>query len=92
MEIKRFDDGKKGHFSAKEGDVKAGLMTYVWAGENTFIIEHTEGNPEFKGIGRKLLDEAVAFARENNKKIIPLCPFAKKMFDKTPEIHDVLSK
>ena len=92
MEIKQFDDGKKGHFSAKEGDVKAGLMTYVWAGENTFIIEHTEGSPEFKGIGRKLLDEAVAFARENNKKIIPLCPFAKKMFDKTPEIHDVLSK
>jgi predicted GNAT family acetyltransferase len=92
MEIKQFDDGKKGHFSAKEGDVKAGIMTYVWAGENTFIIEHTEGNPEFKGVGKKLLDEAVAFARENNKKIIPLCPFAKKMFDRTPEIHDVLSK
>lgn len=92
MEIKQFDDGKKGHFSAKEGDVKAGIMTYVWAGENTFIIEHTEGNPEFKGVGKKLLDQAVAFARENNKKIIPLCPFAKKMFDRTPEIHDVLSK
>jgi predicted GNAT family acetyltransferase len=92
MEIKQFDDGKKGHFSAKEGDVKAGIMTYVWAGDDRFIIEHTEGNPEFKGVGKKLLDEAVAFARENNKKIIPLCPFAKKMFDRTPEIHDVLSK
>lgn len=91
MEIKHTDDGTKGFFSAKEGDVKAGLMTYVWAGEDKFIIDHTEGNPDFKGIGRKLLDAAVTYARENNKKIIPLCPFAKKMFDKTPEINDVLA-
>jgi len=91
MEIKHSDDGTKGYFSAKEGDIKAGLMTYVWAGEDKFIIDHTEGNPDFKGIGRKLLDAAVAYARESNKKIIPLCPFAKKMFDKTPEISDVLA-
>ena len=91
MEIKHSDDGTKGYFSAKEGDIKAGLMTYVWAGEDKFIIDHTEGNPDFKGIGRKLLDAAVAYARESNKRIIPLCPFAKKMFDKTPEIQDVLA-
>lgn len=92
MEIQHFDDGKKGHFKAVEGDVEAGMMTYVWAGEDKFIIEHTIGNPEFKGVGRKLLDKAVEYARDKNLKIIPLCPFAKKMFDKTPEIHDVLSK
>lgn len=91
MEIQHFDDGKKGHFKAVEGNVEAGIMTYVWGGDDKFIIDHTVGNPEFKGVGRKLLDQAVAYARENSKKIIPLCPFAKKMFDKTPEIHDVLS-
>ena len=90
MEIKHSDDGTKGYFSAKEGDIKAGLMTYVWAGEDKFIIDHTEGNPDFKGIGRKLLDAAVAYARESNKKIIPLCPFAKSVFDKVEEINDVL--
>lgn len=92
MEIIHNDNGKKGEWIAMEGDVKAGEMTYVWAGEDKFIIEHTIGNPEFKGVGIKLLDKAVAFARENNKKIIPLCPFAKKMFDRKEEIHDVLSK
>ena len=91
MEIQHFDDGKKGHWKAVEDGVQAGLMTYVWAGEDKFIIEHTIGNPEFKGVGMKLLDKAVAYARENNKKIIPLCPFAKKMFDRNKEIHDVLS-
>lgn len=91
MEITHFDDGKKGHFKATEGDIQAGLMTYVLAGDDKFIIEHTVGNPDFKGIGMKLLDKAVAFAREKNLKIIPLCPFAKKMFDRKEEIRDVLA-
>lgn len=91
MEIKRTDNGKKGAFTAMEGDVQAGEMTFVWAGEDRFIIDHTEGNPEFKGIGMKMLDEAVAYARNNNKKIIPLCPFAKKMFDRKEDIRDVLA-
>lgn len=92
MEIQQFDDGKKGHFKAVENGVQAGLMTYVWAGEDKFIIEHTEGNPEFKGVGLKLLNRAVEYARQNNKHIIPLCPFAKKMFDRMDEIKDVMAK
>jgi predicted GNAT family acetyltransferase len=91
MEIQHFDDGRKGHFKAVEGDTEAGLMTYVWAGEDKFIIDHTEGQPEFKGVGMKMLEKAVAFAREKNLKIIPLCPFAKKMFDRKDEIRDVLA-
>ncbi|MCW4468869.1 N-acetyltransferase [Flavobacterium sp. MFBS3-15] len=91
MEIEHYDDGKKGHFKAIEGETQAGLMTYVWAGEDKFIIEHTVGNPEFRGVGMKLLEKAVAFAREKNVKIIPLCPFAKKMFDRNQDIHDVLA-
>jgi predicted GNAT family acetyltransferase len=92
MEIQHFDDKKKGHFRATEGEIEAGIMTYTWAGDDKFIIEHTVGNPEFKGVGLKMLDAAVAFARANGKKIIPLCPFAQKMFDRKPEIHDVLSQ
>ncbi|MNJ98003.1 hypothetical protein D3C87_157620 [compost metagenome] len=91
MEIERFDDGKKGHFKAVENGVEAGLMTYVWAGEDKIIIDHTEGNPEFKGVGIKMLNKAVEYARENDVKIIPLCPFAKKMFDRTESIRDVLA-
>jgi len=92
MEIEHFDDGRKGHFKAIENDVEAGIMTYVWQDENTFVIEHTVGNPEFKVVGMKLLHKAVEFARESNKKIVPVCPFAKKMFDLKEELRDVLAK
>lgn len=92
MEIKHFDDSKRGHFKAVDNDRQIGLMDYVWAGEDKFIIEHTEADPAYKGegVGMKLLNKAVQYARDKGVKIIPLCPFAKKMFDRNEDIRDVL--
>ncbi|PSL03358.1 GNAT family N-acetyltransferase [Cecembia rubra] len=92
MKIEQFNRESKGFFKAIEEDREAGRMTYSWAGENRFIIDHTEVNPEFKGknVGKQLVMAAVNFARENNLKIIPLCPYAKSVFDKTAEIRDLL--
>ncbi len=82
----------KGRFVIKSNNAVAGEMTYSWAGTDKFIIDHTEVGAEFggKGVGRKLLMEVVAFAREQNVKIIPLCPYAKSVFDKDQNIGDVL--
>ena len=92
MEIKQINDIKRGHFEAFEDGKEAGKMTYTWAGDSKFIIDHTEVSEEFngKGVGKKLLMATVDYARSNNLKIIPLCPFAKSVFDKTEEIRDVL--
>lgn len=92
MEIKQINDTRRGYFEALEDDKQAGKMTYTWAGDSKFIIDHTEVNAEFngKGVGKKLVIAAVEYARANNLKIIPLCPFAKSVFDKVEEIHDVL--
>lgn len=93
MHIERIDEDNKGYFRAVEDDTEAGRMTYTWAGSDKFIIDHTEVSPAFKGksVGKKLVMEAVQFARRNAIKIIPLCPFAKSVFDKTADIRDVLS-
>lgn len=42
MKIDHIDNQKKGEFVAYENEKQAGLMTYTWAGEDKFIIEHTE--------------------------------------------------
>ncbi len=93
MEIKHADDGKKGRFYIELGGQTEGEMTYVWAGPHKFIIDHTEVSEKLKGqnAGRQLLAKAVAFAREKQVKIKPLCPFANAMFQKTPDYSDVLS-
>jgi hypothetical protein len=92
MEIKQIDDGLKGEFYIADLNKILAKMTYVWAGQNRFIIDHTEVGDELRGqgAGKQLVAQAVAFARDKGVKIIPLCPFAKSVFDKTPDYFDVL--
>lgn len=93
MEIQHINNETKGFFKAVEDKQEAGRMTYSWAGKNKFIIDHTEVGPEFGGlgVGKKMVMSAVEFARENQLKIIPLCPFANSIFKKTEAIRDVLA-
>ena len=86
-------DGNKGFFYIEIEGKQEAMMTFVFAGEDKIIIDHTEVNPgnEGKGFGKKMVTKAVEYARENNLKIIPLCPFAKSVFDKVAEFRDVLS-
>ena len=87
----KINDKKGSFFIEIEGKQEA-EMTFVFAGEDKIIIDHTGVNPgnEGKGLGKQMVAQAVTYARENNIKIIPLCPFAKKVFDKTPEFQDRL--
>lgn len=92
MEVKQTDNKEKGSFYIELENKIVAQMTYVWAGTNKIIIDHTEVGPESKGkgAGKSMLTKAVEFARSNGIKIIPLCPFAKSVFDKVAEFQDVL--
>jgi len=92
MEVKQENDSKKGMFYIEQDGKVVAEMTYVWAGPKKIIINHTEVNDILKGqgAGKQMLSKAVEFVRENGLKIIPLCPFVKSVFDKTPEYDDVL--
>lgn len=91
INIKQEDNKSKGRFVIYEDDIFAGEMTYTWAGDNKFIIDHTYIEVAFggRGFGKKLVMKAVEFAREPEVKILPLCPFAKNVFDKNKDIQDV---
>lgn len=92
MSIQQVDDGKHGVFKLLDNDSLAGEMAYTWAGDAILIIDHTDVNEAYRGqgIGRQLLDALVVFVRERGVKVIPLCPFAKSVFDKDSSIRDVL--
>lgn len=87
------NSNKGSAFIADEKEVQA-EMTYTMAGDNLMIIDHTQVDESLQGqgIGRKLLDELINKARHQNIKIMPLCPFAKSVFDKDESIRDVLMK
>jgi predicted GNAT family acetyltransferase len=92
MEIKNQNDARGGHFFMEDNGQQIGLMHYLFAGPRKMIIDHTEVDEAYegKGIGMKLVKAGVEYAREHQMKILPLCPFAKKIFDITPAFADVL--
>lgn len=91
MKIQQSENEKKGEFYYEIDGSKLGLMTYSYAGSDKIIIDHTEVDESLKGqgVGYKLVEAAVVFARENNLKIMPLCPFANAVFRKRSEYNDV---
>lgn len=91
-EVKLEINDRRGFFYIEENGKTEAKMTFVFAGPEKIIIDHTEVNEgnNGKGFGKKMVAKAVEYAREKGIKIIPLCPFAKKVFDKTPEFSDVL--
>ena len=93
MNIQHQVSDTKGAFFIEENGSKLAEMTYSKWGDGKFIIDHTEVSDKLrgKGAGKQLVYAAVNYARENHMKILPLCPFAKSVFDKTPAIQDVLS-
>ena len=68
-------------------------MTYTVAGSRV-IIDHTDVDDRLRGqgAGKQLVKAAVEWARAEQRKLMPLCPFAKSVFDKTADYSDVLAK
>ena len=92
IKVEREDQGAKGRFVLYADEAIAGEMTYTRAGDKRIIIDHTEVNPAYagKGFGKKMVLAAVDYARAEAIRILPLCPFAKKTFERDPSLQDAL--
>lgn len=94
MDIKLEETESKGAFYIEEGGARVANMTFSKAGGNILIIDHTEVADVLRGknAGKQLVSAAVEHARKHHYKIIPLCPFAKSVFEKVQEYQDVLNQ
>ena len=79
---KRFEtsiDGHTGYISYKEHDDK---LVY----DHTIVPQELGG----RGVGSALVKQALNYARENNKKVVPQCSFVASYIDKHPDYQDLL--
>lgn len=93
MLIQQKQDGSKGSFYVEGNGNILAEMTYSMTGTTLMIIDHTEVSDELRGknAGYQLVRAAVEYTRANHISILPLCPFAKSVFDKKgAEFADVL--
>lgn len=91
MDFIQTDDGKKGSFTAVLENKPGGIVSYVYSGPGKIILDHTEvfAGFEGRGIAKQLVLKVVDMAREQQLKILPLCPYAKGLFEKMPELQAI---
>jgi len=93
MRIEHKEEKKKGVFFIEENGERLAELAYFESAPDEITVYHTEVSDKLRGegIGQDLVGAAVSFARENKLKIVPTCPYAKKVIDRTPEFQDVLA-
>lgn len=77
------------------GDSAEQAKTYIrWtpSGNNIMIVEETAVEEELRGsgVGKKLVDAVAKLAREENKRIIATCSYAKKILESKEKYQDLL--
>ena len=93
MNITKEVSESKGKLIAENGDIEMGEMTFSIANDGQlWIVDHTGVNEAFEGtgVGKALYDELVKLARGAEIKVMPLCPFTRKMFERNKDDWDVL--
>lgn len=78
-------------FHAEFNGRNIGEITFVRVGIDKLIIDHTAVEDEFRNaeIGLNLVRQVVVLARQQKRKIIAMCPFARAMFSRYSEFDDV---
>ena len=62
-------------------------------GRDLIIVDHTivnEGN-NGRGLGKKLVNRLAEYASDENKYIVPVCPYAKSVLESKKEYQAVLA-
>jgi uncharacterized protein len=79
--------------TAYDESEELGFLSYMPDGE-VLTIDHTEVSPqaEGQGLGKKLVEQIVQYARKEDKQLDPQCPFAQAVIEKYSEFQDVVNK
>jgi hypothetical protein len=92
--IQREANGHRGAFYMdRDGERLASLTFSAGPDGKIVMLDHTEVFSESlqgQGVARKLVAASVDWARQAGVKLVPVCPFAKAIFDRFPEYRDVL--
>ncbi|WP_285765573.1 GNAT family N-acetyltransferase [Peribacillus sp. SI8-4] len=81
-------------FFVEDNGEKLAEITFFKSGVHEITVDHTVVSDRLRGqkVGKALLEKVVALAREENRKIVPICSFVLQQFEKHAEYGDVWAK
>lgn len=91
LKIEKEDGPTRGRYVTVVNGQEAEL-TYSRMNDHAVIADHT-GVPDDlagHGVGSALVRALIDDARQNNFKIVPLCPFVRAQYARHPEWSDVM--
>lgn len=90
----RYQEQEKRFVALNEDDQEVDEITFQTAGESILIIDHTYVDQNYRGqqIANKLVKLVVDKAIQDEKLVMPLCPFAAKEFQRHPEYQKIQKK
>ncbi|WEV54609.1 GNAT family N-acetyltransferase [Leuconostocaceae bacterium ESL0723] len=77
------------YYAADDQELLAEVTYQTTNNGQTLAIDHTYVNPKLRGGGlaKQLVDTVVNQARGNHQTVLPLCSFAKMLFDRFPDLY-----
>ena len=93
MQIQHQETQRGGEFFIERDGRHIAEITYQYQDDHTILADHTWVDLTLRGQGvaRQLLDILVAFAREKQLKIVPVCSYIEVIFQTEPEYADVIA-
>lgn len=88
-------DNKNNRFFIEDNNQLLGELKFTpLTDENTITINHifVKETARGQGYAHKLLDSAIIYAEANNKKILPICPYARFIFNKESNLQYILQE
>ena len=94
LTVRFSEEPPRGRFELVDADGRRWAeLTFSRTHPDQVIADHTEVDDALRGknAGKRLFDALVAWARETHTRVIPLCPFVKRMFERDEDARDVLA-
>lgn len=92
MTFENHKTGNGGYILMSDNNEELGRLTYtIFPEERRLVISFVMVHPKFggQGNGKKLVEEAIAFARAHQWIIQPHCSYAKNLMNRMQTIEDV---
>ncbi len=92
LEVRHEERGEDGRFLVEGGGGPMAELHYRRSSPGIIVIDHTQVSDALRGrgVGKQLVDAAVAWARRTGVRCVPECTYARAVFDRYPELRDVL--
>lgn len=90
--IRHLEQDGGGAFIVERDGRRLAELTYTFDRDGTAVLNHTFVSDELRGRGMalRLTKSAVEWARRSDVKVVPVCSYARSVFQQHHELTDVL--